>query len=373
MINSHRSGKTGLWQFCRFLPLTTIVVACLATPLAAQTHGFVQIDAPGAGTLQNQGTTASVINQSGVVAGYYNDDQYAYHGFVRSAQGVITEFDAPGLTNTQIFGINSSGEVAGYGLHDANNHGVYPGFLRTAKGAFRGFRAPDALSTFSAGMNDSGEITGTYYTLAGVYRGFVASSEGSTFTYTLFAEPDASKQEGYGTFSTAINAQGVVVGYYEDATVGAFHGYTRDRAGSFTSFDAPGAGTGQAYGTIPVAINGSGEIVGYYSDSNAVLHGFFRDTQGNFTQIDPPGSTQTFASSINDQGEIVGYWADSHQIYHGFLRQPSGNIKSFSVPVKNNGTVVLSINNTGQMTGFYYDTVAAAHGFLWQAPSPEIP
>jgi uncharacterized membrane protein len=286
---------------------------------------------------------------------------------------VITEFDAPGLTNTSALAINSSGQVAGDGLHDANNHGVYPGFLRAANGAFRGFRPPDALSTFPAGINDSGEIAGTYYTLALVYRGFVASSKGSTITYTLFAEPNASKQPGYGTLSTGINANGVVIGWYADATVGALHGFTRDRQGNFVSFDAPGAVTAQSYGTIPLAINLSGEIVGYYSDSNAVLHGFFRDAAGNITDFDPPGSIQTFASSINDNGQIVGYWSDTHQIYHGFLREPSGSVKSFSAPVQNNGTLVLNINNAGQMTGFYYDTIAAMHGFLWQAASVEGP
>jgi hypothetical protein len=344
----------------------TIAVLCLAAPIGAQTRGFIPIDAPGAGTLQNQGTIASVINQSGVVAGYYNDNKYAYHGFVRSAQGVITEFDAPGLTNTQVFGINSSGQIAGDGHHQSSTHGETLGFLRDPNGTFTGLRAPNALVTFPVGIDDSGEIAGTYYTAGYVNHSFVSTLSGGTFIFTLFDEPNASHNSGFGTYATGINANGVVVGNYEDATVGAYHGFTRDRSGNFASFDAPGAGTGQAYGTIPLAINLSGEIAGYYSDSNAILHAFIRDASGNITDFDPPGSTQTFANGINDQGDVVGYWVDSHQVYRGFLREASGRITSFSVPVKNNGTFIISINNARQMTGFYYDTIAAMHGFLWQ-------
>ncbi len=345
----------------------TIVVFCLGSPVIAQTHGFVPIDAPGAGTLQNQGTIASVINQNGVVAGYYNDSEYAYHGFVRSAQGVITEFDAPGLSSAQVYGINSGGQVVGNGLRLSSTHGEHFGFLRNPSGTFSGLQAPDALFTFPAGINDSGEIAGDYYTNGYENHAFISAISGGIFDFTLFDEPNAAHYAGYGTYATGVNASGVVVGDYQDATVGAYHGFTRDGSGNFVSIDAPGAGTGQSYGTIPLAINSSGEVAGYYSDSNAILHGFIRDASGNITDFDPPGSTQTFANGMNDLGDVVGYWVDSQQVYRGFLREASGSITSFSVPVKNNGTFMLGINNAREVVGFYYDTNAAMHGFLWQA------
>jgi hypothetical protein len=353
-------------QGWKFFPAAVAVLCCCAAPLPAQTHGFIPIDAPGAGTLQNQGTIASVINQSGVVAGYYNDNKYAYHGFVRSARGVVTEFDAPGLTDTQIYGINSSGQVVGNGLRLSSTHGEHLGFLRDPNGRFSGFRAPDALVTFPMGIDDSGEIAGSYYTGGTVDHGFITAISSGISNFTVFDEPNASHYPGNGTYTTGINANGVVVGDYEDATVGAYHGFTRDRSGKFASFDAPGAGTAQFYGTIPLAINLSGEIAGYYSDSNAILHAFIRDASGNITDFDPPGSTQTFANGINDRGDVVGYWVDSHQVYRGFLRESLRRITSFSAPVKNNGTFIISIKNARQMTGFYYDVNAAMHGFLWQ-------
>jgi len=348
--------------------LTILAVLCAAAPMLAQTPGFIAIDAPDAGTLGDQGTFSVVINQSGTIAGYYCDANYAFHGMVRSAEGVITEFDAPGLTNTEGVAINASGQIAGYGVHNFSIRGDFLGFLRQPNGSISGFNPPGALATITWGINDIGEITGRYYKQDYVNHGFIAVIGGGVTRYTLFDEPNAMHQNGSGTTPTAINARGTVVGYYEDATVGAVHGFTRDRSGNFVSFDAPGAGTGQGYGTIPFAINASGEIVGYYSDSNAVLHGFYRDALGNVTDFDPPGSVQTFAYSINDSSEVVGYFQESGEIIKGFLREPSGSITAFSAPVENdNGTLILNINNAHQMTGFYYDFNGATHGFLWQA------
>lgn len=369
MTTFRHCNKPGLSQFCNFLQRTTLAATCLVAPLAAQNGGFVTIDAPGAGTVQNQGTTAFVINQKGVVAGYYVDSAYAYHGFVRSAQGVITEFDAPRLTNTEAMAINTSGQIVGNGHYQGSIIGQNQGFLRVANGGFGGIHPPDSLYTSPTGINDSGEIAGTYYTHADVNRGFITASSNGVRTYTLFDEPDASSQPGYGTYVSGINTSGEVFGNYVDATVGAYHGFTRDGSGNFVSFEAPGAGTGQGYGTIPLAINRSGEIVGYYSDSSAVLHGFVRDASGNITDFDPPGSTQTFAYSINDNGEVVGFWAGSQQVEYGFFRDASGNITTFTVPAENIGVQVLSLNNAGQMTGFYYDMNGGQHGFLWQVAS----
>jgi len=355
--------------------LSWLAVAALgfAAPLLAQTRGFIPVNPPGAGTLADQGTVAIAINQSGVVAGYYGDDNHAFHGFVRSAQGVITEFDAPGLTNTMVFGINSSGQVVGNGHHQFNIRGELLGFLRNSNGAFSGISPSGAVTTFPNGINDSGEIAGFYYTGRNdVDHGFIAANSGAAFSYTRFDEPDASLQPSGGTVANGINASGEVFGYYTDATVGAVHGFTRDREGNFTSFDAPGAGRLQGYGTIPLSINGSGEIVGYYSDSVAVFHGFYRDALGNVTDFDPPGSVQTFAYGINDHGDVVGYWMPSFQGTRGFLRDKSGNITSFSAPVQDaSATLIFSINNARQMTGSYYDLNGALHGFLWQAASAE--
>ncbi len=53
-------------------------------------------DAPGAGTAAGQGTRAYATNPSGEITGFFLDSTTVAHGYVRSNQGVITVFDAPG-------------------------------------------------------------------------------------------------------------------------------------------------------------------------------------------------------------------------------------------------------------------------------------
>ena len=43
-----------------------------------------------------QGTRAYSINPSGTITGFFTDSANVAHGYVRSNQGVITVFDAPG-------------------------------------------------------------------------------------------------------------------------------------------------------------------------------------------------------------------------------------------------------------------------------------
>ncbi len=61
--------------------------------------GFKTIDAPGAGTTASdmQGTTVVSINDAGQIAGFETDANGIHHGFVRAADGTITEFDPSGV------------------------------------------------------------------------------------------------------------------------------------------------------------------------------------------------------------------------------------------------------------------------------------
>jgi hypothetical protein len=52
------------------------------------------------------------------------------------------------------------------------------------------------------------------------------------------------------------------------------HGFLRAPGGTATvAFDVPGAA---GIGTLPAAINASGLIAGYYMDSSECAHGFLR-------------------------------------------------------------------------------------------------
>jgi hypothetical protein len=114
-------GVMSRQQFWKVIGLTLLVCG----PLHGQQ--IIQFDVPsttmngirGAGTgrldylgrrLDGQGTSPgtspTAIHQSGVIVGYYMDDHGVLHGFVRSSNGSITRFDAPGA-GTQWNGITN--------------------------------------------------------------------------------------------------------------------------------------------------------------------------------------------------------------------------------------------------------------------------
>src|SRR5438105_11949025 len=82
---------------------------------------------------------------------------------------------------------------------------------------------------------------------------------------------------------------------------------------SFTSFDVPGAVV-----TAGEGINAQGEIVGFYNDTAGLQHGFVL-RNGSFTTVDVPGARDSFAIGINSRGDIVGGYDYDGVVTHGFL------------------------------------------------------
>jgi uncharacterized membrane protein len=98
------------------------------------------------------------INQSGAITGWYGTT--GFHGFVRSAKGVITPFDPPGTIQTQYISINREGFVAGSYL--ASTTGIEHGFLRSFEGRLTTIDPPGSTQTNVTAINDLGVITGSY-------------------------------------------------------------------------------------------------------------------------------------------------------------------------------------------------------------------
>jgi hypothetical protein len=149
----------------------------------------------------------------------------------------------------------------------------------------------------------------------------------------------------------AINPEGVVTGYYFDAS-NVYHGFLRASDGAITPLDAPGAGTGTSQGTSVSGINPAGAITGQYSDANYFSHGFLRAPDGTFTAFDVPGYLSS-PGGINPAGEVAGVYLDANFVAHGFLRAPDGTITTFDFPL---GSFVFSfvgpsINPSGAVAG----------------------
>ena len=124
----------------------------VAVPAWSQTaYTFTTFNAPSAGTGVLQGTIPININSAGDVTGVYlgASNFPLAHGFVRTANGTLTEFDAPGAGTDTTEGtfpssINTAGAVAGTYI-DANE--AYHGFVRAANGTITTFSAPSFKSS----------------------------------------------------------------------------------------------------------------------------------------------------------------------------------------------------------------------------------
>jgi uncharacterized membrane protein len=177
------------------------------------------------------GTGAQSINASGKIAGGFSDSDAVLHGLVRGPEGKVTAFDAPGAgavpgsyQGTSCLDcsapVNQSGTVAGYYIDSSN---VVHGFLRSAEGKITTFDAPAEAGSqgfgcfvdCALGFSDWGWVTGTYLDANSVNHGFIRSPDGEI---TSFDAPGADKTSGsyHGTFPVSINDEGLIAGYYVD-------------------------------------------------------------------------------------------------------------------------------------------------------------
>jgi uncharacterized membrane protein len=223
------------------------------------------------------GTVPEAISPDGAVTGFYFDVNFIAHGFVRSRDGSITEFDPPGSISTFAYAIGADGAIAG-SYQDAS--GNFHGFLRSRGGNISTFDVPGYTDTgigFFSGhpitMNPEGDIAGGYLQTPDpeVFDGFLRHRDGTYDTFYAADYPPCC----IWTFPEAINADRTIAGTLNDGS-SIFYGFVRTSDGDVTLFEAPGAGTGAFQGTEVVGMTPYRVIVGFYTDSNGLNHGYLR-------------------------------------------------------------------------------------------------
>jgi hypothetical protein len=241
-------------------------------------HGFlrypdgasVTIDAPG-GT---SGTMVQSINDFGVITGTWVDSQEVTHGFVRSLDGHFTSFDAPlagddGLGGQVTFplSINDFGVISGF-VTDSN--GLNHGFLRSPGGNFNTFDVPGAIGdlAYNAFINDRGVVVGTWVSEhsddcnCDIEAGYQRAQDG-TFTVYHGAYGPFQNVQVYGS-----NIEGTAVGWYGDTNDFA-HAFVRYADGNRVDINVP-----SELESVGSAINARGIVTGYWVDSTGAYHGF---------------------------------------------------------------------------------------------------
>jgi len=386
---------------------TVWAVLCLAVYMSgagifamAQSPRIIEFDAPGAASTPGLGlgTQGVDINPAGAIAGVYSDANNVMHGFLRTPEGRLITFDAPGAgsvpglyfkqtpagvyggSGTYPFSNNREGAITGF-YFDENTLGH--GFVRAPDGTFTSFDDPDVgttspQGTFALNINPAGVIAGNYFDSNSIHHGFVRTPHNKFTNFdptgSVFTHVDVG---------SCINPAGAVTGYYLDAG-GLAHSFVRALDGRITEFDVPGAGTdgSQGQGTYAASINAEGAVTGQFVSADDVTHGFVRALDGRITEFDVPGAGTdgsqgqgTYAEANNDAGVVTGQYYDSNDVSHGFVRAPDGKFTYFDAPgagadaASYEGTIPLAINAAGGITGAYIDSNWVLHGFL-RLPGP---
>jgi hypothetical protein len=201
--------------------------------LRAPNGAFTTFDPTGSGA-QIEIVIPYQITASGAVAGTYTDTNDVRHGFLRDASGNITILDAPGAgtvaeQGTEIVEMNASGTIVG-GIAVGTVNGVVGtshSLVLTTDGTYTIFDPPQsgAHSSFAEAINDSGAVMGTYRDANLVRHGYLRQPDG---TFVSFDDPQAAQlplsTTHDGTIPLSINANGAVVGFYADAN-GVRHGF----------------------------------------------------------------------------------------------------------------------------------------------------
>jgi hypothetical protein len=337
---------------------------------------LIEFDAPGAATEVSPacgttcGTQALANNDEGVIVGSYTDKDVVAHGFLRTPDGKIIPFDAPGAglepqmdDGTFPFSINDFGVIAG-AVQDSGN--LFHGSVRFPDGSFTTFDLKAAgtgafQGTEALDINLEGTTAGIYVDGSNVEHGFVRSRQGEVTTFDPLGSIFTMVCE-----ETCLNPEGTVTGYYGDAS-GAVHGFLREPNGTIRIIDAPGS----ASFTVSASINPEGTTTGYYLDSGGMAHGYVRSSDGQFTTFDAPrdATSGTASFSINLLGATTGEFFDANSVMHGFSRSRGGTFATFAAPHAGTGagqgTRPSTNNLEGDVAGWVVDGAGLLHGFVW--------
>jgi uncharacterized membrane protein len=271
---------------------------------------------------------------------------------------VFQALDFPTDVFTQLFGINDSGEIAGYhgsGLTGHPNVGFTVNLDAPTKFTIEDF--PGAAQTQVIGIDKLGDTDGFYVDAKGANHGFAkinGAFDGPLDFPSTTSVPPVNQLLG-------LNSQEQLVGFYND-NAGNSHGYLLDLNSMYQVFTVPGTAGPGAISTTVTGVNENGQLTGFYTDNANAVHGFFL-TQGKFTKLNFPSATATQAFGLNNNGQVVGSYTDSSGMIHGFIWSVSGGYQGpIDDPSGVGSTLINGINDGGLIVGFYGQCVSAPNG-----------
>ncbi len=303
---ANRSSTRSPVRVCRSRLVAIVVGAfCLYSGSSAwaETYTYKFVDVPFEGASE---TELFGINNHGVAVGSYLDQDGMRRGFILDTQTwSFTDYAVSGATGTRLFGINDTGTMTGYWQKAG---GFQHGFFY-ASGIVTDVDRPGFTTNYAWGINNSGQIAGYVFDFS---SGFSILSHQYDIADGTFSEV-LYNTAGDGTVTRGINDEGTQVGWSlepDGSTPGLIY-----QNGEFTPFSL-----GSDRSTLPNDINNLGDIVGNVANLDFTgSQGFVRDAMGNVSYLAVPDAEYTQALGINDYGVVVGFFEDESESIRGFV------------------------------------------------------
>lgn len=240
-------------------------------------------------------------------------------------------------------GIESSSAEPRAAWLSASAFGVFSAASANAAG-FHSIDVPGAIATRAFGINARGVIVGSYTDATGTTYGF-RWRDGNV---TTIAFPGAIHTEAWG-----INPRGDIVGRYRMAGDVRTFGFLL-RRGVYTDISV-----GSHFHTLPIKITPSGVVVGCFHDTN-----FLRDMRGYVQRGDRVSSFELLPSTMHNGvargGKLIaGISFDSLFEVHGYVLERDAYTQ-FDYPGAT-FTQAWDVNSSGTVVG-YFEPVTS-HGF----------
>lgn len=249
----------------------------------------------------------------------------------------------PDLPSFRRFGLNDSGQSAGYGI--PNGYTAQHAMLFEADGMSHDLGTLGGNSSIAYDVNDSGQVTG--------HANMTGDTAAHAFVYDGTMH-DLGTLGGVSSWGRSINENGYVTGASYLEQFNNYHALFYD--GAMHDLGTFGGPNSEGYD-----INSSGHVTGfaeYFEASDS--HAFFYD--GQLHDIGTLNGYQwSLGQGINDHDHIVGYAYDFNVMraffYDGTMHDLGGG-----------ASAAMSINNRGQIVGTaqFGEEGQASEAALWQ-------
>lgn len=338
-------------------------------------------------------TMGTAINSSGVIAGaYFSNKDNVSHGFARAADGTITTFDPAnvaitpaGNTSTWNSGdvptaIDTNGDIAG---SYTDTTGARHGYLRTAAGAITPFDATGAATTpcatsgfgrvacgtIALGMDDAMDIVGTFFDSNSTACGFLRY--GATGSFTTVCASEAGTGAYQGTGFVGVNPSGTVAGTYADSN-NVLHGFTYSLPTTQTTTALTPAPTpnpsifGEPITLSATVAAGSatppnGDTVNFLFNNSSLGSGPLSNGVASYTMTGLVVGSYSITASFNGDSKYV---ASTSTAVNQVVTQASSTttLKSSVNPSGAGQSVTLTATVSGQYGGVPTGSVAFSNG-----------